>query len=205
MHRFPFWILLFLFINYQLFSQTSNSLKIFTSAQIELANTADSVSYLSNEEKKIFLIINLARMYPQIFNELIINYKGIPNYSNAFLKNRKYIQSLSKKLLSMTAIDPLYPNKDLWLLAKCHAIKSGKRGLLGHKRFGCQELDFNQSECCSYGLRFAIDIVIQLLIDHNIDDLGHRKIILDPRQNFLGVSIKEHREYRYNTVLDFSF
>ena len=76
---------------------------------------------------------------------------------------------------------------------------------MGHKRFGCQELDFNQSECCSYGLQFAMDIVIQLLIDHNIDDLGHRKIILDPRQNFLGVSIKEHREYRYNAVLDFSF
>ena len=66
MLRFSFWILLFLF-NYQLFAQPSKSLKIFTSAQIELANTAHSVSYLSNEEKKIFLYINLARMYPQIF------------------------------------------------------------------------------------------------------------------------------------------
>ena len=156
-------------------------------------------------KRKYFFILIWLECILRFFNELIINYKGIPNYSNNFLKNRKYIQSLSKKLLSMTAINPLYPNKDLWLLAKCHAIKSGKRGLLGHKRFGCQELDFNQSECCSYGLQFAIDIVIQLLIDHNIDDLGHRKIILDPRQNFLGVSIKEHREYRYNAVLDFSF
>tara|TARA_B100000902_G_C27050815_1_gene784053 strand:+ start:184 stop:801 length:618 start_codon:yes stop_codon:yes gene_type:complete len=205
MYRFSYLILLFLLINSQLFAQTINSLNLFTSAQIEFANTAHSVTYLSNEEKKVFLIINLARMNPEIFNELIINYKGIPNYPNAFLKNRKYLRSLSKELLAMDAMGPVYPNKDLWLLAKCHAIKSGEKGLLGHKRFGCQELDFNQSECCSYGLQFAIDIVIQLLIDHNIYDLGHRKIILDPQQSFLGVSIQDHKAYRYNAVLDFSY
>jgi len=77
--------------------------------------------------------------------------------------------------------------------------------LLGHKRTGCKELVYSQSECCSYGLEFAVDIVIQLLIDHNIVDLGHRKIILDERQRYLGVSIKNHKQYRYNAVLDFSF
>ena len=99
MSRFAYLILLFVFINYQLFAQNINSLNLFTSAQIEAANTANEVAYLSKEEKKVFLIINLARMNPQSFNELIINYKGIPNYSNSFLTNRKYVRSLSKKLL----------------------------------------------------------------------------------------------------------
>ncbi|RPG58792.1 MAG: CAP domain-containing protein [Flavobacteriales bacterium TMED191] len=205
MLRYVFLVCSFCFINCQLFAQNINFLNLFTSTQIKAANTAKAVSYLSIEEKKVFLIINLARMNPQIFNEVLINYKGIPNYSNDFIQNRKYVRSLSKNLLEIEALEPIYPSKELWLLAKCHAIKSGKKGLLGHKRTGCKELVYRQSECCSYGLEFAVDIVIQLLIDHNIVDLGHRKIILDKRQRYLGVSIKSHKQYRYNAVLDFSF
>ena len=140
MLRYAFLVCLFWFINCQLFAQNINFLNLFKNTQIKAANTAKAVSYLSIEEKKVFLIINLARMNPQIFNEVVINYKGIPNYSNDFIQNRKYVRSLSKNLLEMQALEPIYPNKELWLLAKCHAFKSGKKGLLGHKRTGCKEL-----------------------------------------------------------------
>ena len=56
----------------------------------------------------------------------------------------------------------------------------------------------------SYGFKSAIDIVIQLLIDYKVRDLGHRIIMLDPNQKKLGVSIQDHKIYSYNAVLDFS-
>ena len=104
----------------------------------------------------------------------------------------------------MSPLDPVYPSKELWEYALCHASNSGKKGVVGHKRYECATPLF-YSECCAYGFNKAIDIVVQLLIDHDIADLGHRRIMLDSRQRSLGVSIQDHKKYIYNAVLDFSF
>ncbi|MBJ04762.1 MAG: hypothetical protein CMP65_02520, partial [Flavobacteriales bacterium] len=95
-------------------------------------------------------------------------------------------------------------DKLLWDYAYCHAFKSGRKGIVGHKRVGCKSPEF-YSECCAYGFDKAVDIVVQLLIDYNVKDLGHRRIILDPSQKFLGASIQSHKDYRFNAVLDFSY
>ena len=39
----------------------------FTTAQLDSANTAKSVTQLSTEEKNVIKLINLARMYPKQF------------------------------------------------------------------------------------------------------------------------------------------
>jgi len=54
-----------------------------------------------------------------------------------------------------------------------------------------------------YGEFTAEEIVLQLLIDEGIEDLGHRKNILNPRFNSIGVSIKPHKSYVYNCVMSF--
>ena len=173
--------------------------------KIIMADKAKHVSYLTWEEKKIYLLINLARMYPKLFNNLIIN-KYVKNYKGSydFLNNKKYLNSLSLELRSMSSLDPLIPDEELWNYAFCHASKSGEKGIVGHKRIGCESPEF-YSECCAYGFDNALDIVVQLLIDYKVTDLGHRRIILDAKQKLLGVSIQEHKEYRFNVVLDFSY
>jgi len=75
---------------------------------------------------------------------------------------------------------------------------------VGHRRRGCEEPNF-YSECCSYGFEKAVDIVLQLLVDYRVSDLGHRKIMLDSKQKLLGVSIQPHKKYSNNAVLDFSY
>ena len=193
-------------INFISQAQNLDCLRVFSDAQISIANTAQNTTYLSLQEKNILLILNLARLYPVLFNnEIIDNYNGIVGYPNDFLKNKKYIRSLSKTLLRMDPIKELYPSYNLYLLAYCHAYKSGLKGRVGHKRVGCDKLGQTHSECCSYGLEYALDIVVQLLIDHNIKNLGHRNIMLDANQSILGVSIQPHKGYRVNAVLDFSY
>ena len=59
------------------------------------------------------------------------------------------------------------------------------------------------AENCSYGYQDALSIVITLLIDDGIKDLGHRKNILNESYNSVGVAIRPHKKYRVNCVIDF--
>jgi len=201
-NKFLYFILIFLTGYFYVSGQ--DFLQAWSVKELAYANTAINESYLSKEEKNVFLILNLARIHPKLFNQIILkNYKGIKGYPNNFLKNKKYLHSLSAELSSITPLEPVYPNRQLWEYAYCHAQESGETGYVGHKRKACDE-PLYYSECCSYGLSKAIDIVIQLLIDHNIANLAHRRIMLSSQNVLLGVSIQPHVLYGHNAVLDFS-
>jgi uncharacterized protein YkwD len=58
-------------------------------------------------------------------------------------------------------------------------------------------------ENCYYGMEDPVVIVIKLLIDEGVKDLGHRHNMLEPSFNSVGVSIKPHKQYGYNCVMDF--
>jgi uncharacterized protein YkwD len=62
---------------------------------------------------------------------------------------------------------------------------------------------YHVGENCSYGYDQAIDIVISLLIDEGVPDMGHRKNTLNDQFNSVGVAIRPHKEYRVNCVIDF--
>ena len=62
---------------------------------------------------------------------------------------------------------------------------------------------YHVGENCSYGYEQAIDIVLTLMIDEGIKDVGHRKNILSEDFNAVGVAIRPHKNYRINCVIDF--
>ncbi len=169
---------------------------------IEKANTALGAEYLSTEEKKVFLLTNLARMNGPLFTETILK---------TYLKDRetsRYTRSLQKDLKGVKNLDPLVPQEDLYQAARSHALKSGKNATTGHqgfeKRFKPMMNKYNAvAENCAYGYDRAIDIVMGLLIDEGVKELGHRKNMLNPVYNSLGVSIEDHKSYRYNCVMEF--
>ena len=205
MESFKNCIIYFFFSFSSLIAQDNQLFYDWSSQEIKKANTALNEDYLTLEEKNIFLVLNLVRINPPLFSKTILaNYRGVEGFSNDFLKHRKYLNSLSNRLLETGPLNPVFPDKELWKSAECHATKSGKSGVIGHRRVGCKEPDLPYSECCSYGLDMAIDIVIQLLIDYKVRDLSHREIMLNPKQTIMGVSIKPHKNYSYNAVLDFS-
>ncbi|MCX6252605.1 MAG: CAP domain-containing protein [Bacteroidetes bacterium] len=165
----------------------------FKDPEYEVANSAKDADYLSDEEKKVYFYLNLARLNPKLFAETYLGH----------LRNSKnrYESSLYKELVNMASLPLLKPNRKLYESARCHADEMGERGLIGHRRLKCAE--YFTGECCEYGSGDAFTVLIELLIDDGISSLGHRRICLSASYHELGVSIRPHKTYRFNTVMDF--
>lgn len=185
-------------------------------AELEKANTAKDVDYLTIKEKQVIQLINLARLdgskfaqvylpeYLQLYEELY----GTPQEKNA------YYSSLVRDLNKVKRLPLLYPNKELFLAAEFHAVDMGANIKTGHKSsdgtsFG-QRIDRYVktsysaiAENCSYGSESALEIVVILLIDDGISSLGHRKNLLNQKYNNIGVAVRPHRSYGMNCVMDF--
>jgi hypothetical protein len=100
----------------------------------------------------------------------------------------------------------LYPDSLCFVSAECHAISSGKTGYVGHERQTkeCKDKHLFFGECCDYGHKEPLPILMALLIDQNVPSLGHRKMCIGPYGK-MGVSIQPHKVYGNNAVLDFYY
>jgi len=173
----------------------------WTYEEIQQANTAINVTGITTQEKEVIKYLNLARMYPQKFGMVEVkDYLGPAIYGD-YLKTSTYKQSLLVELQNRAAIAPVYFDESMYLLALCFAKESGASGLVGHTRISCTK-GFD-GECCNYGPDQGKDILLQLLIDHNVPSLGHRKICLDEAYDKVGASIKPHLKYVNCCVVDF--
>ena len=169
-------------------------------------NTAEKVSYMSVGEKNVIYILNLIRTCPVLFtNTVLLKY---PERSGNYhlLNDTFYFQSLVKTLLSMKPAPLLFPDKDCYTSARCHAIQSGITGYVGHerKKAECEKKRSYNGECCDYGNDDPLDIVLSLLIDEGVNSLGHRSICLGEYAK-VAVSVQPHKAWRYNTVIDFKY
>ena len=174
----------------------------FTTTQLDSANTAKSITQLSSEEKNVIKLINLARMYPKQFaKNYVAKYdekKTGFDYGPAYAKDKA---SLIATLNETKPMKPLIFDNEMYDLAKCWCLESGKSGAVGHTRKTCKS-GYN-GECCSYGFNGALDIVMQLMIDYNVPGYGHRKIILTPYYSKIGIKNGSHKTYTYHSVIDF--
>ena len=174
----------------------------FTTAQLDSANTAKSITQLSSEEKNVIKLINLARMYPKQFAK---NYVAkYDEKKTGYAYGASYAKDKTSLIATLNEIKPLQPltfNVEMYDLAKCWCLEAGKSGSVGHTRKTCA---FGYSgECCSYGFSAALDIVMQLLVDNNVPGYGHRKIILTPYYSKIGIKNGSHKTYTYHSVIDF--
>ena len=174
------------------FSNLSIAQTSWTSKQLENTNTAGHIKYLTKAEKEAIKYINLARRYPKQFLKI--------EFRNNKL-NSKNVRSLKLLLSKMKPTHVLKFNNDLYKNAKCFAKESGEGGFTGHERKKC---DVHYSgECCSYGVANGRGIALQWLIDENVPSLGHRKICLNPRYNYIGISKHAHKVWDICAVADF--
>jgi hypothetical protein len=168
-------------------------------------HTAYGYEGLEEEEQKVILFINMARhdgpLFARTFLDAYLKEKNIGRNS--------YVRSLYRDLKRTEGLTPLEPQQDLIKLAGSHAEATGESGQTGHQNFKqrFEPLMGNPyalvAENLAYGHAEAIDIVISLLIDDGIRDLGHRKNMLHPQFNAVGVAIRPHKTYRVNCVIDF--
>lgn len=200
----PFLFLLLIVLPFQLLPQ-SGVWDRWDSEVIGELHTAVNTEYLNEEEKKVILFMNMARHDGLLFTETFLQTYIRDNS----VRKSKYVKSLTRDLKKISGLQPLQIEEDLTVVAQGHAAKSGKTGHTGHKDFKkrfkpLMGTPYNHvGENCSYGYEKAIDIVITLMIDEGIKDVGHRKNILNEDFNSVGVAIRPHKNYRINCVIDF--
>ncbi len=166
----------------------------WTAEEMAQAKTGDSCEYFAPIEKDALMYLNLARLFPKKFKELELKgYLGTEKYGD-YLKGSPWIASLDSTLDTLTPMTVLMPDTALFFHAKCFAIEMGDAGTTGHERINCTK-NKKYGECCSYGMENGKDIVMQMLIDHNITGLGHRRQCMDPANKFIGLSVHAHAEW----------
>jgi uncharacterized protein YkwD len=186
----------------------------WSDAELARANTAKNAGYLTAEEKKTIMLINLARMDGKKYLQTYFQeYVKTTPYDRMNSAGNTYIVSLKDDLDKVKNLPMLLPDEGLSKAARYHAKDAGKNNIVGHtssngttmsKRLpkyveGWQRL----AENCSYGYDEAVNIVAQLLQDDDVPSLGHRKNILSKDLQFIGVAIAPHSKYRFNCVMDF--
>ena len=171
-------------------------------------DTARGVDYLTESEKDVILLVNKVRTMPALF-------------ARAYLESHRSESTAAEEcyneLLKWTAQKPLKPSKALSLAARDHGDDMGKTGEIGHVssngksstqrvlRYGVFKGAYTGPwENCSYGFEDPLEIILQLLIDDDVPSRGHRKNIMEVEVNFIGTSIRPHKTYEYNCVMDFA-
>jgi hypothetical protein len=198
------WAILLLCLSGGLDAQWTGVYREWDEKVLENANTAARTEYLSEDEKKVILILNLVRADGPLFADTFFkDYLALKKK-----KTNRYIRSLYRDLKDVKGLPMLQPEKDLYDIAKEHATRSGMKGYEGHKGFKgrynpVMKKYMEVGENIYYGEYTPDEIVLQLLIDEGIQDLGHRNNILNPRFNSIGVCIKPHKTYFYNCVMSF--
>jgi hypothetical protein len=166
-------------------------------------NTAANVSYMNDEEKEVIYILNMLRTNPVLFANTVLQKYPDENHQG-FLRNIQEYKSLLDTLRKTKPLALLYPDSLCFVSAQCHAISSGKTGYVGHERQTKECKDLYFGECCQYGYKDPLPILMGLLIDQNVPSLGHRYMCIGSYGK-IGVSIQPHKVYGTNTVLDFYY
>ncbi len=169
-------------------------------------NTAANAPYLRKSEKDVIYILNLIRSYPALFAKTVLKKYPAISGNDYLVDDTYYFKSLVDTLLTLAPMQMLYPDKACFISAKSHAYQSGITGYVGHERKAPDSKlkKHYYGECCDYGHKDALEIVLSLLIDEGIPSLGHRDICLS-NYSKVGVSIQPHKKYGTNTVLDFYY
>lgn len=169
------------------------------------AATAQSTDYLNNKEKEIVYLLNLVRNNPKLFWETYAQ-----NYiSENKLEKNSYTKSLKEDLFALKTIKYLIPDADLQKMSEELALSQEKSGKTGYgnfnERFKKLPRKFKDSviaENVYYGTFEAEQVVMIWLIDNGEKGTPHRTEILNPKNKFIGVSIKTHKKEKNVVVMD---
>jgi len=197
-----------LFLPTIVLAQEQEGFKEWDEPKYTKANTAAMATYLTEEEKQVIYLMNLARINGPLFEQTYLK-KYLEDND---LGTNKWVKSLKRDLKALQPMEVLKPVSKLCQAAKYHASDIGKKGKFSHRSTNGQSPEKRLKrfgfECCAENLdagnEKAIDIVMKLLIDEGIDGVGHRKNILDSEYHSIGVSIQKHKKYGYCCVQDFS-
>jgi len=190
----------------------------------ESVNTASGAWYLDKHEQEIIKELNKVRTNPKLYAEEYLEELAAYYDEKTFtypgrtpvltVEGRKALYECLEILRKTTGMSVLKPADGLCKAAEYLSNDQQKKGGIGHiasdgsapvnriKRYG--EWNICIAENIDYGSFDPRQIVISLLIDDGVPDRGHRKNILDPCFQFVGVSFGNHPSYQSMCVMDFA-
>ena len=190
-------------------SQESDLFQLWPDTTLAKANSGIESEFLSSSEKEVVYYINLCRINPPLFAESILS----DYLKTNDIKKAKEVKDLIKQLEETDPKEILQADESLTETARLHAKDMGETGRTGHnsstgktfkERTQSIANTFNGiNENANYGMETALGIVVDLLIDRNVPNVGHRKNILDAEMRYIGVAIEPHKRYGFNCVQDF--
>jgi uncharacterized protein YkwD len=169
--------------------------------EVTKGNCSYSITAL---EKQILDELNFVRTQPARYAAII-----------AQNSNSAAAQEAIAELKNLHPLTALNFSQCLARAAQDHVRDTGPKGARGHngsdgsdvgsriKRY--TQIKHGWSENISYGMDTARNVIIQLIVDDGVPDRGHRKNILRPGNQSIGISCGSHTKYRIMCVQDFSF
>jgi uncharacterized protein YkwD len=196
---------------------------------IDALDTARNVTYLTRVEKDVILELNKVRTNPAKYAELYVKprlawfdgsgggkgYKG-PGQSGTIVtaEGPAAVQECIADLSSRESAQVLVLREGLFKAARDHTRDTGAKGIVGHTGSDSSTISGRMNrygqwggvmgENISYGASDGREIVIQLLIDDNVPNRGHRANNMDKNFGCVGVSIGPHTRYATMCVIDFA-
>lgn len=163
-------------------------------------NTAQNVSYLTEEEKQIIAELNKVRSNPKA-------------YAETYLAGQHSGSACYEKIRNTQPMPVLYPSQALSAAAKDHVSdmgKSGQQGSIGSdgsswwqriQRHGIWSGIAGESIC--YGHGTPSEVIIRLLVSSKFCD-EQTENLLNTRANFAGVARGPHTAYETICVITFA-
>jgi uncharacterized protein YkwD len=155
-------------------------------------------------EQTMIDLVNFVRTEPKKFLKEVVQ----PYLQENELQTNRFAKTLVRQLEMVKPVHPLIAQNDLMLMARSYADEAGKKGWTNHvqtnqrfKKFAPQFA--TTGENLHFGSSTPLDIVMSLLIDDNVQGVGHRKNILDPDYTHIGVAFGSHKTYDYIGVMTF--
>lgn len=183
-----------------------------TFAQGTSTNTTNNLSLLNKEEQEVLLYVNLLRADPQAFYTKYI----IPYFDNSPFKiTAFYRNSLKSDINAAKDLQAYNISPQMQVIAQRHAkdLVDNNNHQLSHNSTNGQSFSQRMAQahvsCAGENLyngenRSALQMVMDLLIDQGVQSLGHRKALLSPNYNYIGIAIEHYPGDGRLMVQDFS-
>ncbi len=163
---------------------------------IALVSTSCFAQKQPSMEDSIFELVNYVRQEPKRFLTEVAQ----PYIKSNELENSSYSKSLTRTLQKQNPLPPLSRNKQLMDMAANFAVEAGRKGWTDHVRTDARfkkyapEIEIT-GENLQFGSADALSVIMELLIDEGVRNLGHRKNILDPEFSLIGIGFGNHKTF----------
>jgi len=170
---------------------------------------------LSPLERGIFEDINRLRASPRAYASLVKKWR-VPDETS--FSNEDAVHVLDEAVSELQSIrtdrGELILSPGLSRAAADHVRDTGSQGLIGHvgsdgsrlrtriERYGTWS--GSSGENIAYGIDDPRENVIVQLLDFGVEDRGHRRTLLNPAWQYVGVACGPHSLYGTMCVIDFA-